>query len=177
MTPALGMSRVLDSVSDSTILKWRRVFDKGGIDAFRQSPSKAGVRKRCQILEERIVAHRQEHPEHGARRIRDDLRRQDGLETSAETVRTVVNEAGLGAPPVQAKRRPVQVRRFERSIPNALWQIDIFTFKLKRMYPVYLVGIIDDHSRYADRTFERSPSTSTTSRSPSEETVSSPWPI
>jgi hypothetical protein len=33
-------------------------------------------------------------------------------------------------------------------LPNALWQIDIFTFQLKRMYPVYLVGIIDDHSRY-----------------------------
>ena len=138
----------LVGVSDSTILKWRRVFDDGGVDAFRRSPSKAGVRKRCKILEERIVSHRQEYPEHGVRRIRDDLRRQDGLETSAETVRTVVNDAGLGNTPVQAKRRPPQVRRFERSIPNALWQIDIFTFKLKRMYPVYLVGIIDDHSRY-----------------------------
>jgi hypothetical protein len=29
-----------------------------------------------------------------------------------------------------------------------MWQIDIFTFQLKRMYPVYLIGIIDDHSRY-----------------------------
>ena len=29
-----------------------------------------------------------------------------------------------------------------------MWQIDIFTFELKRMYRVYLVGIIDDHSRY-----------------------------
>ena len=29
-----------------------------------------------------------------------------------------------------------------------MWQIDIFTFELKRMYPVYLIGMIDDHSRY-----------------------------
>jgi len=29
-----------------------------------------------------------------------------------------------------------------------MWQIDIFTFHLKRMYPVYLIGVIDDHSRY-----------------------------
>ena len=29
-----------------------------------------------------------------------------------------------------------------------MWQIDIFTFELKRMYRVYRVGIIDDHSRY-----------------------------
>ena len=138
----------LVGVSHSTILKWRRVFAKGGIDAFRRSPSRMGVRKRCKVLEERIVAHRQEHPERGVRRIRDDLRRQEGLETSAETVRTVVNESGLSNPAIGSKRRPVQVRRFERSVPNALWQIDIFTFKLKRMYPVYLVGIIDDHSRY-----------------------------
>ncbi|MEZ4389048.1 MAG: helix-turn-helix domain-containing protein [Candidatus Krumholzibacteriia bacterium] len=47
-------------------------------------------------------------------------------------------------------RRPPQIRRFERSLPNAHWQIDIFTFELKRMYKVYLVGIIDDHSRYND---------------------------
>ena len=63
-------------------------------------------------------------------------------------MRTVVNDAGLGNPPPTPHRRPPQVRRFERSLPNALWQIDIFTFQLKRMYRVYLVGIIDDHSRF-----------------------------
>ena len=149
---ALGLSSTevaeLVGVSDTTILKWRRTFDKGGIEAFRRSPSTQGVRRRCKVLEDRILARRQEHPDHGVRRIRDDLRRQEGLEVSAETVRTVVNEAGVGKTPVQAGRRPPQVRRFERAVPNALWQIDIFTFQLKRMYPVYLVGIIDDHSRY-----------------------------
>jgi hypothetical protein len=29
-----------------------------------------------------------------------------------------------------------------------MWQIDIFTFQLKRLYRVYLIGIIDDHSRF-----------------------------
>lgn len=67
---------------------------------------------------------------------------------SAETVRHVVNEAGLGNQPPTEKRRHPEPRRFERKVPNALWQIDIFTFKLKRMYQVYLIGIIDDHSRY-----------------------------
>jgi hypothetical protein len=65
-----------------------------------------------------------------------------------ETVRRVVNDAGLGNPAPASSRRQPQVRRFERSVPNALWQIDIFTFELKRMYRVYLVGIIDDYSRY-----------------------------
>jgi transposase InsO family protein len=82
------------------------------------------------------------------RRIRDELRRSDGLAVSAETVRGVINDAGLGNVPVKPGPRPPQVRRFERSLPNALWQIDIFTFELKRLYRVYLIGIIDDHSRY-----------------------------
>ena len=68
-----------------------------------------------------------------------------GLEP-AEPVQQLVR--GLGNPPVEKNRRPPQTRRFEKEIPNSLWQIDIFTFNLKRMYPVYLVGMIDDHSRY-----------------------------
>ena len=70
--------------------------------------------------EERILAHRREHTKHGVRRIRDELRRNDGLAVSAEKVRTVVNDAGLGNPPPTPHRRPPEVRRFERSLPNAL---------------------------------------------------------
>jgi len=106
------------------------------------------VRHQCSVLEEKIIIRRQTHPDHGVRRIRDDLRRQEGLAVSAEKIRTTVNEAGLGNAPPQPHRRPAQIRRFEKVCPNAMWQIDIFTFQLKRMYPVYLVGIIDDHSRY-----------------------------
>jgi transposase InsO family protein len=100
------------------------------------------------VLEEKIVALRRENPEYGVRRIRDELWRHEGIEVSAEKIRTVVNDAELGNAPPEPHRRGVTPRRFERSCPNALWQIDIFTFHLKRMYPVYLIGIIDDHSRY-----------------------------
>jgi len=135
-------------VGPSTIHKWRSDYAEGGVQALCRKASSIAVRQQCSVLQERIVARRQEHPEHGVRRIRDDLRRQEGLEVCAETVRTVVNDAGLGNPPPQPHRRPPGVRRFERSLPNAMWQIDIFTFQLKRMYQVYLVGVIDDHSRY-----------------------------
>ena len=135
-------------VSAVTIHAWRKQYRDGGIEALYRRPSSIAVRKTFTQLEERILAHRQAHPEHGVRRIRDGLRREEGLAVSAEKVRTTVNEAGLGKPPPTAPRRPPQVRRFERSLPNALWQIDIFTFQLKRMYRVYLVGIIDDHSRF-----------------------------
>jgi len=135
-------------VAEGTIGKWRRQKQEGGLPALCRRASSIGVRHQVSVLEERIQTHRREHPDHGVRRIRDELRRNDGLAVSAEKVRTVVNDAGLGNPPPTPHRRPPQVRRFERSLPNALWQIDIFTFQLKRMYRVYLVGIIDDHSRF-----------------------------
>jgi transposase InsO family protein len=138
----------LVGVSSATIQKWRNLYAEGGVEALARKASSIGVRHQCSVLEERIVAERKAHPEHGVRRIRDDLRRGEGLAVSAEKVRSTVNAAGLGNAPPQARRRPPRERRFERTLPNALWQIDIFTFQLKRMYRVYLVGIIDDHSRY-----------------------------
>jgi len=138
----------LVGVGSGTIHKWRKDHAEAGVQGLCRKASSISVRKQCSVLEERIVALRRENPEHGVRRIRDDLRRHEGIDVSAEKVRTVVNESGLGNPPPQPRRRPPGVRRFERSCPNAMWQIDIFTFQLKRMYPVYLIGILDDHSRY-----------------------------
>jgi transposase InsO family protein len=149
---ATGLSRKevaeIIGVATVTLSAWQHQYDTGGLPGLYRKPSSVAVKHRCTLLEERIVAQRREHPEQGVRRIRDELRRGEALEVSAETVRTTVNEAGLGIPPATPGPRPPQVRRFERSLPNALWQIDIFTFELKRMYRVYLVGIIDDNSRF-----------------------------
>jgi len=134
--------------STASVESWTRSYKEGGPRALCKQARGAGKRRLYKVIEERIEAHRQEHPEHGVRRIRDELKRDEGLQVSAETVRRVVNDAGLGQGPPVSKRRPPQVRRFERSFPNAMWQIDIMTFQLKRLYPVYLVGMIDDHSRY-----------------------------
>jgi transposase InsO family protein len=138
----------LVGVGAGTIHKWRKEYAEAGVQGLCRKASSIAVRNQCSVLEEKIVALRRENPEHGVRRIRDDLRRHEALDVSAEKVRTVVNEAGLGNPPPRPARRSPGIRRFERTCPNALWQIDIFTFQLKRMYPVYLVGILDDHSRY-----------------------------
>ncbi len=135
-------------VTETTICAWRKQYRDGGLKGLCRRPGLKKARLACTQLEERILAHRQENPDHGVRRIRDNLRRDEGLTVSAEKVRQTVNAAGLGNPPVKSHRRPAQVRRFERSLPNAMWQIDIFTFQLKRMYKVYLIGVIDDHSRF-----------------------------
>jgi transposase-like protein len=137
----------LIGVSNSALGKWRKLYQEGGEGALARQATNPGTRKICSDLEKRIEQMRRDNPEAGVRRIRDELRHGKGIGVSAETVRRVLNDAGLGNPPVQKSRRPAQTRRFEKEIPNSLWQIDIFTFNLKRMYPVYLVGMIDDHSR------------------------------
>jgi len=138
----------LVGASSNSVDKWWRLYRDGGPEAlvtFKQNPK---TRKLCAQLQKKIEQYRLENPTHGVRRIHHELYRNDGLEVSPETVRQVVNEAGLGNEPPKSKRKPPQIRRFERELPNAMWQIDIFTFELKRMYKVYLVGMIDDHSRY-----------------------------
>ena len=138
----------LIGVSSSAIGKWRKLYQEGGEGALARQATNPGTRRICSHLERRIEQMRRDNPEAGVRRIRDELRHGQGIGVSAETVRRVLNDAGIGNPPVQKNRRSPQIRRFEKDIPNSLWQIDIFTFNLKRMYPVYLVGMIDDHSRY-----------------------------
>ncbi len=111
----------LIGVSASTIHKWRKDYAAEGIEGLCRKASSIAIRKQCSALREKIVAARKAHPDRGVRRIRDDLRRHEGIDVSAETVRTVVNESGLGNPPSEPRRRPPQVRRFERSCPNAMW--------------------------------------------------------
>jgi transposase InsO family protein len=146
----LGPKEVADLVGASpyTVSKWHKLYREGGPEALMAQSSSPGTQKIRRELERRIELYRRENPAAGVRRIRDSLRRDEGLSVSAETVRRVVNDAGLGNDPPTARRRSPEPRRFERQVPNALWQIDIFTFELKRMYRVYLIGIIDDHSRY-----------------------------
>jgi transposase InsO family protein len=138
----------LVGVSPISVGRWRKLNFASEAKALTRPATDVGSRRICRALEQRIEQMRREKPAAGVRKIRDELRHDQGIAVSAETVRRVVNDAGLGNPPEQSPRRPPQVRRFEKELPNAMWQIDIFTFKLKRMYPVYLVGMIDDHSRY-----------------------------
>jgi transposase len=100
----------LVGVGSGTIHKWRKDYADGGVQGLCRKASSIAIRKQCSVLEEKIVARRRENPEHGVRRIRDDLRRHEGIDVSAEKVRTVVNDAGLGNAPPQPRRRPPGVR-------------------------------------------------------------------
>ena len=89
----------LAGVTANTISNWCRTYRRDGLGGLAKRTRSTSTRRICEALEERIKAHREAHPEHGVRRVRDELRRNEGLSVSAETVRRVVNEADLGQPP------------------------------------------------------------------------------
>ncbi|UCF69095.1 MAG: helix-turn-helix domain-containing protein [Acidobacteriota bacterium] len=101
-------------VGPSTVHRWRKDDADEGIEGLCRKASSITIRKQSSVLRDKIVAMRRHHPEHGVRRIRDDLRRHDGLEVSAETVRTALKEGGSGHALPQPRRRPAGVRPGEQ---------------------------------------------------------------
>jgi transposase len=101
LTPA-EVSEIVGA-GNSSVTAWARAFRDGGMEALVRKSTSATTRRICEKLERRIEQERRENPESGVRRIRDELKRQEGLGVSAETVRRVVNDAGLGNPPEDTK--------------------------------------------------------------------------
>jgi transposase InsO family protein len=89
-------------------------------------------------------------PEFGLKKVRDFLRRFQGIAVSTGTVARTLQERGIArAAPRKKRRRPTRPRLFERARPGELWQSDITSFVLSRPGTrVYLVVFLDDHSRY-----------------------------
>ena len=99
-------------------------------------------------VREKIVEIKKREPFFGVKRISHLLKRVFFLSASPETVRRTLQEESLIVP--SKKKHPANITRprfFERSTPNQMWQGDIFTFRLGGRY-AYLVGMIDDYSRY-----------------------------
>jgi transposase InsO family protein len=103
-------------------------------------------------VRQEITRTQQRFPDFGMRKVRDFLRRFQGISVSANSVRKTLNEAGIPPLPGPSKRRrrkPMPPRRFERAEPNQLWQSDITSFLLTRHSTrVYLTVFLDDCSRY-----------------------------
>lgn len=118
-------------------------------------------------VEAAVVSTKRERMFLGSRSLRDHLRRFLGIDLSVTTVNKLLrkhgfkpaqetlDEAARANDPVKAERyREEQEQaargwqRFERPLANDLWQIDIMTFAIRGLYRVYLITVLDDHSRY-----------------------------
>jgi transposase InsO family protein len=97
-------------------------------------------------LEARIVELRKRHRRWGARRIHAELARAGTEPPAVSTIHRALRRNHLVAP--QPPRRPKASKRFERELPNDLWQIDGTQIKLAGGEPAWIVDILDDHARF-----------------------------
>ena len=138
--------------SDVSIREWiRRYQEQGraGLESHMGRPRKAAKPKLPPLVKQEIVATKKQHPGYGVRRIAHWLRRALFLPASPETVRRTLHQHQLlpKTKPRRMKKNPPKPRFFERTTPNQMWQSDIFCFRLDGRN-AYLIGFIDDHSRY-----------------------------
>jgi transposase InsO family protein len=140
----------LVGVAPHTLYCWRRAFEQEGPAGLVQKPRGAPTGSRLpEVTKRAILLMKQVHPEWGCQRISDMLMRGPALGASASAVANVLHEAGYELEDVPTRPHPPEVHRFQRARPNQLWQTDLFTFILKRQNRrVYLVGFMDDHSRF-----------------------------
>jgi len=134
-------------ISRQTGHLWLRRFAAGEHDFADRSRRPLHSPRRLPVeLEARILAVRDTHPAWGARKIAAVLRR-DGIAPPADsTVHAVLSRHGRIAPESAGRAYGA----FERSEPNALWQMD-FKGQVRLGCGVWLhpLTVIDDHSRFA----------------------------
>jgi transposase InsO family protein len=133
-----------------TIFDWVRQYREQGEEGLRPKGhyNSRSVNKLPPAVKEKIAALKRENPRHGGKRLSQILRRIFFIKASPGTVRRELKKAGLATPKAKARKpREQPERRFERSTPNQMWQSDITYFSILGKM-AYIIGFIDDHSRY-----------------------------
>jgi len=139
------------------VAKWVKAYDDQGIAGLEQTSNRAvrGMSARVaaaeQVLDQATrIAEAAPATAVGAGKAQGALYRHGLLGLARETVRKLLRRNGRGPILLGRRRRnkPAVVRSFERASPNELWQTDIMSFMIKGQYRVYLIGFMDDHSRF-----------------------------
>ncbi len=134
-------------LSGETVGRWVRAYRRHG-EAGLATHYRGKGRSLPSPVRRKIVELKGANPLFGIKRISQLLKRAFFLSASPETVRKTLHDKSLiKSPPKKRRRNITRPRFFERSVPNQLWQTDIFTFRLGGHY-AYLIGYIDDYSRY-----------------------------
>ena len=133
-------------ISRPTGYLWGKRYAGSGLSGIaeqsrkpRRSPSKT-----AESVERQVVELWRQYPDWGARKLALRLVEQAGPRLPASTVHRILRRHQLVE---QREQRSAECRRFERSRPNELWQMD---FKGPRGWnqQVGPLAILDDHSRY-----------------------------
>jgi putative transposase len=121
----------------------------------RQRKSAEEIARRCPVSSApelrskvRELCEEPRHEQFGHRRVRAMLRRRFDVRVSRETVRRIMREESLSRPKIWHRpSRPNHVEKARPTRPNEFWQVDMTSFQLSDLTPLFLVVIIDCFTR------------------------------
>ena len=153
-----GVFARLFGVSVRSLANWVGRYRKGGpkaLETEKRGPKVGGASSKARLAEplrEVIVATQRAHPEFGLKKIRDQLKRVEGVRVSPGGIRSTLTHAGVKRETIvkrKVHRKRPMIRRFERATPNDLWQSDITTYTIpKSGGRFFLTVFLDDRSRF-----------------------------
>jgi transposase InsO family protein len=137
-------------ISRKTYYAYRARYRAAGVEGLepRSRRPKSSPRRTPAEVEATVVEIRLARPRWGARKIRAELvRRGLGCVPAVSTVHAILRREGLIGE--QPRRRQLAMKRFERPVPNDLWQIDATQVALADKSKAWIVDVLDDHARFA----------------------------
>lgn len=135
-------------ISPQTAYKWLKRHAQDGIQGLAdhsRRPLNSPI-VTPSAVEAAVVALRREHPAWGGRKISRRLADLGAAVVASSTVTSILHRHRLITP--EASASPQAWQRFERDVPNALWQVDFkghFDTPQGRCSPLTM---LDDHSRF-----------------------------
>lgn len=128
---------------------------QGTVEENRADEEEGGRKAKAALPEdvcELIRKYRREQPDHGFKRIQDLLKQKYLIVVTRKQIRRVLKEGGLLETcdsSFDKKAEPRKgTRRFEAKRPGEIWQMDVTYVYIQKLPVLYLITIIDDHSRY-----------------------------
>lgn len=137
-------------ISRKTGYKWRDRYRKGGADGLEDRSRRPHVSqgKTSFPMEQAILEVRDHHPAWGGRKLCRRLINLGFNKVPAPSTITEILRRNNRLRPEEASQH-MPLRRFERSSPNDLWQMDFkggFRVGIQTCYPL---TVLDDHSRFS----------------------------
>ena len=135
-------------VTARAVWDWARHYKKygeEGLRGLRRGRTAGGLSRPVAEKAEEV---KRAEPEYGVKRISQILKRMFFMQASPETVRKHLKKVEINSPKAKVRRKPkVPERRFEAATPNQMWQSDITYYPIQGNM-AYIIGFIDDNSRY-----------------------------
>ncbi len=138
-------------VVPTTIYGWLKIYRKrgeAGLTEIKRGRARRDPDPIAEKLAPEILATKKKFAWFGIPRIAQWLRRTKHLPVTEHQVRKTLKAAHLVPVKPRKRKRKEAVRFFERAEPNQLWQTDITWWTAAKGQKVYLIGFLDDCSRY-----------------------------